>query len=880
MTARYTRLFFSHACKQFHVDIPYSFRSPILLLWNVTIPVHLALFDLTRSKMDHLAEPVGGGHIQIPFSADPRTYQPEEFFDFHEAYFADEYGNLRSSLTETTPEVLKELLQSWLFAFLATFLNIPIDARDFLNPDDDTVNTKKLKQFLDEWKRRELKAARLRTSLHPHQQEVLRSQHAFSTTMVFTKQHLAHPPMDEIDLDHSSGSSYVAPDPLDPQPRALLLDDVVEKLALFIIIIGETLQQTRSELIKASTGMTHHWDPLPTEECNWGHSIHCRRRLAENGWCPKDIHRLESTMSGASCIYHASGMRAPGTTLEDDAVRTHHGCSATVCRAPHKVKDVYHFGSCTNRSCGKLSANWSDVDLVRMIKAGETPLITFDSKGLHCTGYDLEKTAVKFGVVSHVWADRIISTGEQRDGQSRRSIHLCHIRELQKGFNRMLSANSSSNTPFWLDTLCMPGVATRQGTALVETKNIYSKAQAVLVWDRSLLEANGSRHEIENNVRIRLCPWLSRLWTFPEAVLNQNLFFKFKNDEIHIENILKARDRAKGDFFDEHHCIEEVCIPLSSATFKLRTDIDEATSKNDMGLGYRRVHLVMDAVQFREATNPADETRVLAHVLDLGPPCIIDTQDTGGSADEQRALRMVNFLEMLNKDHRRGIPSGIVFLPGPSLFLEKYRETYGFGCAPITWLTKRPSRYFDLFGSDHGRVYTLREGFLVRYPGLEFHVSEERLPARTFHVPIRRALDRWCAIALEWPDFDCRRVWTDIMKDPYPPFIVMSTSKVGEGWKIGLLVTQIGSLTGGSVKLVRRHCRVWFREETCLKMKHDLKRNYLGRSMFVSAATLSDETEWCIHGREAYPSPPNWTANFEQTVHSTGRAVSNNGSRA
>jgi hypothetical protein len=45
-----------------------------------------------------------------------------------------------------------------------------------------------------------------------------------------------------------------------------------------------------------------------------------------------------------------------------------------------------------------------------------------------------------------------------------------------------------ANIPFYVDVLCMPKQPTNGAAAINQLKHIYSKAPAVLVWDKNLLE--------------------------------------------------------------------------------------------------------------------------------------------------------------------------------------------------------------------------------------------------------------------------------------------------------------------------------------------------------------------------------------------------------
>jgi hypothetical protein len=73
---------------------------------------------------------------------------------------------------------------------------------------------------------------------------------------------------------------------------------------------------------------------------------------------------------------------------------------------------------------------------------------------------------------------------------------------------------------FWMDTLCVPrGPKDIHNVAVMNMRNVYEKAERVLVLDAELLASSARASYEEINMRIQASRWIRRLWTVQEAAL-------------------------------------------------------------------------------------------------------------------------------------------------------------------------------------------------------------------------------------------------------------------------------------------------------------------------------------------------------------------------
>jgi hypothetical protein len=792
--------------------------------------------------MDHLPYPVGQHtHTQIQCSADIRVYEPEEFFKYPGLKDVRYKDLLENGLpVHFDPNLAQEFLQTWLwFMLLAQTLNEPIDGEDFTerHGPKSYFHTRNLNTYIEKWIQKESEEFARKKGLTQEQKvRYFRASAALSDARRFVVKHLSCAPIGQRHLDDSETSAVV-----NKLPRVLTLS---------FAILGETLQHERPKLFDGVQTAAPFWKRPSSEEDSWGYSNYCRKQLLAREWCPSDIYRLESTLDGVRVMYYASALPAPDAAFAPRKTWNHSKCTALQCVHinDREHESTYHMPSCTDpTTCHRISIDIGDNELIKYINQGRTPLVTLENDGrIHCRPYDL-KHNVRFGVVSHTWEDKILHSVRAGDRDDR-SIHFCQMKDLQRSFDDIIHGkeghrNGSNHVPFWVDVLCNTSRPSMTGKVLDSTRDIYSKASAVLVWDRGLLNVNLPNSSIEANLLIRTSQWAQRLWTFSEAVLARNIIVKFQDTSINVETIHDTRREAEQQLYDEFHHVWEAGYPFSSVTWSLRKAMRAIDSGKDLQEAKYAVQWAWQAVQFRRVTNVADETKVMAQVLGVPATSISEIEDSEDTQENVAARRMVLFLDLLDASEALGIPSGIIFLPGPSLRIP------GYEWAPKTWLSKQAHAY-PLFRPLRPAARMHKRGLHVHFPGLALLCPSDPPIAHKIWVAVHQSLHKWYKIVVEVSDgFDA--FWENKVLNSEQASIIMCTDEPRERWEIGVLVTKEGSATQGQIRVVKVLCRVWMRLETnpnVLQLMQDQVRQdpegtFLGEP-------LDKDTEWCITGNE------------------------------
>ncbi len=120
--------------------------------------------------------------------------------------------------------------------------------------------------------------------------------------------------------------------------------------------------------------------------------------------------------------------------------------------------------------------------------------------------------------ISHVCADGL---GSLHDNV----LPECQLRVMHQ---RVVSAYPRGQGLFWIDTLCVPCQPQEaRMSAMSKMKDVYQQAEMVLVLDAELVHSTKECSVEDFMMRITRSRWLTRLWTFQEAVLAKRLVFQF-----------------------------------------------------------------------------------------------------------------------------------------------------------------------------------------------------------------------------------------------------------------------------------------------------------------------------------------------------------------
>ena len=767
--------------------------------------------------MDHLPNPLNGDHVCVPLYASQRIYTPNEFFSIPAKYACKntlkliERGLPKTMATDTA----NELLQSWLFfGLLSTVTGKDVNTDHFRSTDLNgrpRVNTERLNEFLESWIQRE-QEAKAHGDFEGQILRFIRATIALNDARKFVYKHCSYQNFDRDNyLDYEDGEPKLDSDPTEGPA----VDTV---MSLSLAILGETLQREQPKIAVGLENRKRYWDPPNDRQKTWGHSKYLRNTLVEAGWCRRDVRRLELTMRDVSSVYFASSRKAHPFDAENHACCTFWDCKVS-------TPGVLRHQDGSECHCNFISAKEEDIE--RIVKAGKTPFMQYNTAGqLTVVPLDLRKAeTIKFGALSHSWADGLV-----HDSQNRRGMRRCQLESLQRTFNRTAEIRRGAlNIPFWVDELCLPLQSRLKATSINQIKDIYGKAFMVLVWDAGLLETKLGNDLIEANVRISIGGWAQRLWTLQEGILAQDLRFEFRDRELVTTlDLEKRRNEAMDDLWDSHHHVWKAGHPFSPAMWSLKKR--EAKYQ---------VQQVWKAVQFRTSTYLSDETICLANLLGMDVQDVLKITSTGGDK-ELSAKRMVKFLNLLEEDVRLGIPSGIIFLPAPKLNVD------GYNWAPASWMTEQAHSY-QLHRNLRQVAQVTRLGLSVEFPGILLYPPKEPVEDK-FWISVSENFHKWYKVVANTRGPKWQDIWQRACAAEQPCIILSSYEPRGQ-YETGVLVMTKGNLARDEARWVKILCRVWVRLETNHSVIGKLCTNYReNMDNMLLGERLKNDQKWCVDG--------------------------------
>jgi hypothetical protein len=290
----------------------------------------------------------------------------------------------------------------------------------------------------------------------------------------------------------------------------------------------------------------------------------------------------------------------------------------------------------------------------------------------------------------------------------------------------------------------------------------------------------------------------------------------------------ERRNKAMDDLWDSHHHVWKAGHPFSSAMWSLR--------KRDAKY---QVQQVWKAVQFRSSTYPSDETICLANLLGIDVQDILKIISTGGD-EELSAQRMVKLLNLLEEDVRLGIPSGIIFLPGPKLKVE------GYSWAPASWMTEQAYSY-PLHRNLRQAAQVTRLGLSVEFPGILLYPPKVPVQDK-FWIPVSQNLHKWYKVVANTRGPKWQDIWRRACAAEQPCIILSSYEPRGQ-YEMGVLVATKGSLVKDEARWVKILCRVWVRLETNHSVIGELCTTFRTNMDHVLwGERLKNDQKWCVDG--------------------------------
>ncbi|KAK0641927.1 hypothetical protein B0T16DRAFT_420730 [Cercophora newfieldiana] len=804
--------------------------------------------------MNHLPQK-DAEHIIFPLIARQRTYAPDDFFRLPVLH-----GCSGVQLSQKGPSLLPlheqpAFLQEWLFfALIAVVLNREIDATLFRQYRDgaEVVDTGSIRSLFDECSSASLSSVGGRDWNH-RTRAILALEEARKFVLTWCSDryvYLSTPP------EHSESES---PTPSRGEGGSGVQFRLQHReLCLSFGIIGETLdrlcaRQMEWSPLTDSPEPYGSWEDHITDGRSWGFSNLLRERMIDMGWCRHEVRRISAMTGDLSSLYYISSFAFDPATKQD-----HSRCVDDRCVQDPWAGFSVHSDNCDGAGgCDRLLP--SEEELIRIIDAGDIPLLLFDGDAnLILTEYRLGESAdggsistvgieERFVAISHAWSDGLGPS----DGQG---LPICRLAQIRNALRKDPDEPELGDMRFWIDSLCIPRQQNIRNKAIQMMGDIYSRAHTVLVLDSNLrlTPADPSvTSQLEAIIRINTGSWCTRMWTLPEGIEARNVHFEFSDRLLSIKQLRSHYKDVKHNPRHPDHHVYKAGWVFSPSIFILRRWMDGMTSQATTATADSKTigHLWL-SMQWRQTARREDETLCLARILDLDPLPILNCE---GAGDELKDERMARFLESM--DERIGIPPGMVFLPGPKLPMR------GIAWAPRSWMTRRSrDAGAPLLVTDQRPSFLTSRGLLVQYPGVQLHPRRGAPEARCFWIPTASKLRSWLRIRyardvhgqgeVEWA-----AAWKTACSGDGLPCIIRSRFDDHDEPEIGLLVQRMGresSMPGRSrsdVFWVKALCRVWIQVETdsaVVAAHSENFRLHVGSKTWGEA--LDGDQRWVVDG--------------------------------
>lgn len=734
---------------------------------------------------------------RVPFVAEARKFRADDFYRITRGLVVKLQKDGPDAIVKTdlSPDI-PGFLQSWLFfALLSGFLGEEIDAHDFAYENSKFISTGSLPNRLLQWK-----------------------------DMV-----------EKESQDQKTDRAYFADRALNDASRFVSTwyreDDswkVNRNLWLSFAILGETLTRARLKVLPPES---EGWQSL--DDRQWGESMIIKNKMQSMGWCPSIIHRVQRSGGNLSGLYVICCLESPSTN--------HNSCSKQKCMAHSKADTKFplHTNECKERTRddpGYSCPPFLRVEghkIGRILEEGNIPLVYLDHKLVHDGGKPIRKETIevrayrsekveprtpdrhrpRYIAISHVWSDGL---GNGDDN----ALPLCQFLDLQDMVNKLdENEDKNPNTPFWLDTLCIPTSSPHKEKGIRRMSLVYEHSNKVLVLDKDLWDF-GQQNGLEPLIRINLSKWMTRLWTLQEGSLSKNLFFRFRDG-----TLLSAED-IEGRFEEADESLHLSWLK----TARIFNPTIRSLRNRDKG---NKVAHIWRAVHWRKSHKQKDETICLSTLLDIDPqPLMEDPNET----EEQKMCRFISML-----DKYIGIPPGMIFLPGPKLNVE------GFGWAPKTWMSGLGEEFPYPLNLDSTPTFLTRRGLLVQYPGMKLRFKTvPRQKAFRFTLP---SSEQWYRV-MHIDDLGTEKVahapWSRMKLDELNKLaIILCRAKPKTFPEIALLVSVENSRHEDSrheVYWVHICCRVWI----SLESDRGEIEKMTAHEDEIWATSLNSDRRWCV----------------------------------
>ena len=359
-------------------------------------------------------------------------------------------------------------------------------------------------------------------------------------------------------------------------------------------------------------------------------------RLRARGWCPFVTWRFrESTPASVLMLVDAAKF--------ENSLGGHEKCTEQICVRNNIDRNTYEPShECVGSDCRFVKPNLQDV--MHILDSNRYPVVKLiQGEIMEVQPVTLDEGGDYFAI-SHVWADGLGSTTEV-------GIPLCQAQRLQQ----LCFSAAGKETPFWLDSLCVPAEVVRRRIAITQMNRVYQNATGVITVDSGIRQLSEHSSLLSKVWTIAASGWMQRLWTYQESVIAKSVRFE-----------------TKGGLLDMTETMREAITnstrssPIQLAALLVETlpiHVLEVRPSN-LNKEYSLAD-IMDGLRWRSSSRSGDQAIVASLLMHLNVADIL-------KSDEQED-RLVEFYTQI-----KTVPWTIIFDRRPKM------KRAGFAWAPET----------------------------------------------------------------------------------------------------------------------------------------------------------------------------------------------------
>ncbi|KAJ0422945.1 hypothetical protein BJY00DRAFT_62434 [Aspergillus carlsbadensis] len=299
---------------------------------------------------------------------------------------------------------------------------------------------------------------------------------------------------------------------------------------LSLAIVGEALDMERDTVFLSQR--EEFYGTLTWELPELG-----RELLLEAGCCTGEVNSLRRDFPSVSSLYYLA-------TWDRSGSKADHSRCAETCLA-RQVDEKTYATKHTGEGCSCLHLPIDMTAIFKIMDQGRIPLVLFSGGKVQVQqsssgDIDEDTSPVPYVAISHVWSDGL-------GNAKANTLPRCQLEKIQQLVNALYHGTSGhgDEIPFWMDTLCVPLEPAYRKKAIRAMSEVYMRAAKVLVLDASLQMVDVRAPIHECMMRVVTAPWATRLWTFQEGVLAEQLHFQFRGGTIR-PTALEARSQLEG----------------------------------------------------------------------------------------------------------------------------------------------------------------------------------------------------------------------------------------------------------------------------------------------------------------------------------------------